>query len=225
MDYKNLNLLFFIDRDFEIDPKYPDDIYVTPCHSIENLYVYDSVIKNFISTEMNIRRSSMNVEDREDYEKALDFFTKKREEFISNIELLNIWYSLQSKAYGKGIQPKLDKLKSIDINKKIDIEYLKQNTENYIEIDELEFKKEKKRLNEDPLSLYRGKYYAQFMVNTINILVTKKAVELGILSKQRKIKSTISESNIISELSNYAHTPNSLKLYLEKNLNRYKKTI
>jgi len=173
---------------------------------------------------MNIRESSINTKDKEDFKNAFNFFINERNEFTKKYELINAWYSLQSKSYGNSSKPKLSKLKTINFNHTIDIEFLKKNTDDYYDITDVELKKEIDRLVKNPLNLYRGKYYAQFLVKIINILVTKEAVDLKILNKQRKIKFPVSETNLITQLSCYAYTPQCLKTYLMRNLNIYKES-
>ncbi|GAB6149007.1 DUF4435 domain-containing protein [Clostridium novyi] len=219
---KEIKLLFFIDRDFDDNDYENKEIYVTPGYAVENFYIGDKVMEQFLSSELKIRKTSEKLDDKKDFENAMKYYKQEREKFIENTTILNVWYSLQKRkgitSDGK-IYADLKKLKKFNqLEKPITIEILKGKTENYQEINEIEFEKEKQRLLRDPLKLFRGKYYFEFMAKVIHKLCTDESIKEGIFSKRRRCKSSISEGNIISELSQYAETPNCLKEYLNRRL-------
>lgn len=214
----NKRLLFFVDRDFDDNSKLDSSIYVTPCYAIENFYIKDWVIQDFLCAELDIKLSNQN--DRIEYEKAFKYFKEEREKFIEDIALLNTWYSLQrKKRFYRIDHPNLDKLKERKkLPDNITIEILKENTENYIEVDNGEIELERSRLMIDPLNLFRGKYYLEFLQDIIEFLTSNKAKDTGIFRKRRKINYTIGRKNLVSLLSQYAETPNCLKAYIKNGL-------
>lgn len=219
-----VKMLFFIDSDFDDNSELVNnDIYITPGYAVENFYIHDKVMEQFLSSELKIGRTSHDENDKKDFESAMKKYKEERSKFIRDSTILNVWYSLQ-KRKSKGLNnceyPDLKKLKKFyALDQPITIETLQNNTENYIKVDMMEIEDEKKRLLKDPLNLFRGKYYFEFMSTIINKYCTNDAVKENIFIKRRKCKSNISENNIISELSQYAETPRCLKNYLNSRLN------
>lgn len=213
-------LLFFIDKDFDIDELNYEDIYITPCYSIENFYITDNAFSQFLKGELQISRFSEN-EDKLDFEKALNFFKDSRTNFINRTVILNVWYSLQknkSRNILNGKKPDLTNLKSVYNNKNItfpiDIEKLKILTPNYLEVTDIDIQNEKNRLMADSIYNLRGKYYEEFLFKILNEIITDSNKPQKIFSKKRKVNLTIGKDNLISILSQYADTPGCLKKYL-----------
>lgn len=221
--YDNNNtVLFFVDKDFDIDKVNHEDIYTTPCYSIENFYITDTAFCEFLKGELNISEYSIEQVDKYDFKRAVNYFKEKRNKFIKDVLMVNIWYSLQrkkSQKISKGQKPDLSNLKYINnITTPIDIEELKKLTPNYIEVNDLEIKNEEKRLMEDPLNNFRGKYYIEFLFKILNVIITDSNKPEKLFSKKRKINLTIGRDNLISVLSQYADTPECLKKYLKSKL-------
>lgn len=62
-------LMFFVDRDFDFDTIIQDeDLYVTPCYSVENLYVSSTCLERILQTEFLINSYE------NDYKKCLEDF-------------------------------------------------------------------------------------------------------------------------------------------------------
>ncbi|WP_326428797.1 DUF4435 domain-containing protein [Stutzerimonas frequens] len=71
--YKDDSVYFFVDRDFD-DMASTDDIYVTPCYSVENMYCTPKTIKRLLEAECGL--TSYDIENREE---ILDFLVNKYE--------------------------------------------------------------------------------------------------------------------------------------------------
>lgn len=207
-------LLFFVDRDFDDNSRLNKNIYVTPCYSIENFYIKDRVIEDFLYAELGIHSNDKN--DMKEHKNAIDFFKEKRGKFINDTILLNAWYSLQRKhGFTKVNPPNLSEIKERKkLPSNITIEVLKKKTKNYIEIDNEEIELEKNRLLKDPLNLFRGKYFLELLQEVLETFTTEEATKMHIFKKKRKVNFTIGKNNLISLLSQYAETPESLKKYL-----------
>ncbi|MGL5616201.1 MAG: DUF4435 domain-containing protein [Sarcina sp.] len=216
----NCKILFFVDKDFNDNSYIESDIYITPYYAIENFYIKDNVIKDFLSAELQI---NMNGDEnaKKDYITALEIFFERRQKCIDEILLLNAWYSLQIKR-GEKIDTKPD-LKNIkeykNLFSSISLGELKEKTINYIDIEEKDLSTEINRINKKPLENIRGKYFMEFLHDYLIYITSKEPSLNGIFTKRRKISHTVGKDNLISLLSQYAETHNSLKTYLQLKLN------
>ena len=88
--YSNILYAGFIDRDYEdwfVNPN-PNKIYVTPCYSIENLYVTESCFKQILSAEFGITEFN---ENKNEFSKCLEVFRDRLNDFIDGVEAFNLW--------------------------------------------------------------------------------------------------------------------------------------
>ena len=212
--------LFFVDRDFDDNSLIDRGIYVTPTYSIENLFFTDVAIKNMIIGEMGLSEHSK--EDKSDFNIAFKYIIDFRDNVIKDMLYGNACYSLQiRKAYEKGCnKPNLLPIKKYDTIKSIsNFEDIKSMIEDYIEVSELEIKEECERLTKDPVRLLRGKYLLEKMPKCINKIVeeSNKGIKYSehFFSKKRHMCLNTSESTLISDLSNYAETPECLISYIK----------
>ncbi|WP_241138643.1 DUF4435 domain-containing protein [Bacillus mycoides] len=221
-DYRNNKLLFFVDRDFEMDKVNCDEIYTTPSYAIENFYVTDTAFSKFLNGEVKISKFSLKEEDKLDFDKALNYFKEERAEFIANTLMLNVWFSLQkNKSRNTQSRPNLSQLQKAynkRINFPVGIEDLKSLTLNYLEVTQIEIQSEKRKLIENAVYNFRGKYYEEFLYRVLNSIITDSNKPKVIFSKRRKVNLTIGKDNLISNLSQYADTPQCLKEYLKERL-------
>lgn len=211
--YSKKDTLFFIDRDFDKEVIYEEDIYVTPCYSIENFYVEDSCFEELLKGELALRKSSIDSKINEDFTLGLNYLKKEREKFIEDTLNINIWYYLQnkkSKSCAHSI--KLSNIKSLKgIKLPVKFDELKDKTEGYIDLTEEEIEGVGKWLMNNPIKNFRGKYYEEFLATTISRM---KQDANNIFKNKRKFNIQPSKDNIVSLLAQYAHTPNCLKEYL-----------
>lgn len=213
----DVETLFFIDKDFDENTGIDDNIYITPCYSIENFYVMDETIENFLTGEININP----ILEEEEYEKAKAFYIEKRDEFIQKTALLNAWYSLQRRKSSTENYADLSAIKDVysrRLRKGITLEKLKSLTYNFIEVSEEELKVEKERLLEQPIYNFRGKYFEQFNYRILNEILTDSNEAIHIFSKKRHTNISLGKDNMVSILSQYAYTPPCLKKYLHNRL-------
>jgi hypothetical protein len=89
-EYKNSFCLFFVDADFDdnTDLHRYSDIYISPCYSIENLYISDNSFKKILSSEFKI--SEYNSE-KEDFEKIMSTYQSCKASYLENISHFNYW--------------------------------------------------------------------------------------------------------------------------------------
>jgi len=223
-DYAKARTSFFVDRDF--DPPLPSEVrkrvYETPCYSIENLYTTVDCFRRVLQSEFGI---TDGVHDGTALEKCCELFQKTHQSFHEAITELNAWIWLQrnnnintaSALNLRGV--KLDRFVGVSlgaITKRYTVAELKDVFPQAPAVDEntlvskiVEFQSSDRR------RLFRGKYEIEFL----RLMLTKlmedfRSAEPRFFPRQGKVKCTLSRENIISELSQYADTPECLREYL-----------
>lgn len=83
-EYAEVNKMFFIDRDYDdsIAGMY-EDLYETPCYSIENLYVKEICFKQILQSEFSINPTDV------EFIKCMNDFKKRYDEFHEVIIAFN----------------------------------------------------------------------------------------------------------------------------------------
>ncbi len=222
INLKNVDILFFSDRDYDFDDLTNDSIYFTPCHSVENFYVNEETFKKIICDEYGV----CSVKDKETFENVIGLFNKVHEEFCEVTLELNSWIMCQvemSKS-DSSIELNLNNTKITDfvdinldcVNRKYDIESLhslfKRSTPvNYEKLDSAKGI----LINNGLSNSCRGKYIIQFFrifLDKLNSEFIKK--DSSIVQVNIKPKIILNDSNILSVLSQYARTPSCLNKYL-----------
>lgn len=215
-EYKNVKKMFFVDKDFD-KIKSNKELYVTPGYSIENHYVTNSAFKRILHNEFGINE----VDD--DYEKCLQDFKTRKEEFNSEIRKLNTWIYIQKlkmKEFGmvnicyqnfklkKIFEIKIDK---INIKNNITIELLKSQYKEAYEVNESEMEKYIGLFYDE--SYLRGKYQLEFLKIVLDDMINKNKKGEYFECYRDNIKMN-PNVNTLSSLSIYADTPDSLKIFL-----------
>ena len=211
---KNIATLYFVDRDYDDNSNLDCDIYVTPTYSIENLYFTDRAILAMLQVELGI---SILDDDKQDFEVAFFFLKDKRDKLIKSILYANAVYSLQIRKSSNSRQrgPDMSAIqKCKDIMGISKFEQIKDKINDYIELKEDEINEELLRLESDSINLIRGKYLLEMMPSYIKSLLTE--LNQNGFKKQRKIKLDICKTNLLSNLSSYAETPESLIKYIDE---------
>ena len=88
--YSSSRALYFIDRDFEIWFSNPDpkSIYVTPCYSVENLYVSETALVRILSSEFGVTEFNDN---REGFRNCIKLFREFKKEVGEALYEFNCW--------------------------------------------------------------------------------------------------------------------------------------
>lgn len=220
IDLTNKVTLFFVDRDFDNDITYPDDIFVTPCYAIENFYFTNEAFEKILSNFFHI--DSLKNEDSNDFFNAMKFLTSKREQYIQEMLYANAFYSLQIRKKNKSKKQIVD-LKKLKDFKNIrgvkSLTELENMTPNFFSITQNEITTEIAFLNTKPVQLLRGKYFEQAMTDDFRKLIefsNNKSNQGGIFTKRRKISTQLGKDNFIAVFASFADTPSELKEYLIK---------
>jgi hypothetical protein len=221
--YQSVKKAFFIDRDYEpIEINY-NDIYQTPCYSIENLYTSLSAFRKLISREFCINAIE------QDFEKCMLDYEKAQKNFHKETLLLNAWIFCQREV--ERIEQKqlicLKDFKVAHLFKTINIDNIICNNEiNLNEINKLF--EDSYPLNQDRLSevislfqsqnmqqVFRGKFEIEFLKNIIEDLKRKNKKQLYFIIHRDCVRVDVNV-NPLSSLSEYADTPSCLISFLSR---------
>lgn len=218
-NYDNIKKMFFVDKDMDEIPEDRDgDLYITPCYSIENLYVNSQTFGSILESEF-----SLNKMDK-DYKKCLEIFETLYEQFNNEmIEFNALVLIRKQKQLGNG---KVN-LQTIKTNQMIDISInrIEKGAKYDYFINEL---KSDLDVNDDELNdaintiknigdysnLFRGKNQLDFMVVLLNILKKFNSEEKFFEKKQTSVTINLT-TNRLSELSQYAIFPCCLKEFIQ----------
>jgi len=221
-----ISSLYFIDKDYddiinETDYNYwkeANNIYVTPCYSIENCYTSKNVFKKILKSEFYLQEI-----DR-DYKKLIKLFTVRQKEFHRCLLELNSWivtykYFYDKKeiseeiSYGNLTLNKIINFNLESISIKLDIQdYFTSKIEvlpnNFLEVKETM----KNTLKINPKCNFRGKFEIDFLYSFITLINDDK-------SEYNNLSFHIQKKNLVSNISQYANTPKCLKKHIKKATN------
>lgn len=216
--YSSVHKMFFVDRDMDEPPSDKDaDLYITPCYSIENLYVNEYCVSNIIESEFSINKAE------EDHKKSIELFKKMLSEFNDVMLDFNSLVYLKAKNHINcdGISAsdiKTNQLVSIN-DGKVEIH---KNHINMIEKyksslkitnEELHKGKEELKRIGDYNNIFRGKNQFYFLIKFINYLKVLNNKE-EFFSRKRKAVKIVVDNNGLSQLSQYALFPNDLLKFI-----------
>ncbi|MFW6496689.1 DUF4435 domain-containing protein [Acinetobacter baumannii] len=226
--YSKKKVLFFIDHDFDNNDEVREfnDIYITPCYSIENFYFSEEVFKRILKSEFNIGEYD---ENNTCYSNAINSFKKVKIDFINAItDFNNLIYFLRKKEVAGELHTNLN-INNIDIDDLVGINLegveKKYNIREYrnifpelpenLQIDlnySIDYFQDKCKEK-----YFRGKQNLEFLRVFLTALKQDrgKKTDRKIFCEKGRVKLQLSKANIVSELSQYADTPVCLKEFLE----------
>lgn len=218
--YDKVCTMFFIDRDYDVSKsEYNQDLFETPCYSIENFYVQYECLTNILQSEFGL-----NIVD-EDYKKCLRDFKAREEEFNESILEFNALVFLrrqksESNSNYSFSSVKTSRMIKVDVDKIVRANRYEETISGIkekLEFEQHEIENAKKELEEkgDYSNNFRGKNQLDFLVEFIKKL-KKLNDDGGYFSlKYNNIHINLT-SNRLSELSQYAVTPSVLEDFLER---------
>lgn len=234
--YRKAKTAFFVDRDFD-DPQPPEirsDIYETPCYSIENFYTTSECFKQIIETCFKIKEFEDEENENESvFKKCVRLFAETQKKFHNAVSPLNAWMFLvrkkdackQPRTYFDKI--KLESLVSIDVG---DVR-LKQPVSDYLEhlfpchgISDAEIDEKVETFSKDDRGkVFRGKQEIDFSLKFLAKIKEDLCNDSPKhFDRKRKISFLVPSlknmnlRDILSALSQYATTPECLRMYLRK---------
>lgn len=220
-EYKDSFAIFFVDSDFDDNSEIVEfnDIFITPTYSIENNYITDNAFDLIMRAEFNV--SPFN-EHAECYKKAFSYFSKTKLEYFNHIKNFNKWIYLSRKI--KANDSKLN-VNNIKFNDLVKVEstvcnrvYDCDNHKLLFPLLELTDEEIGIEFNHDAEKAYRGKQHLEFMREFLLILKSDrcKKNDREIFRERSLVKLNLTPGSCISELSQYAETPDSLYIFLGK---------
>jgi hypothetical protein len=227
--YQNANYACFIDRDFEdwFVNKNPERVYITPTYSIENFFVTESCFTRVLSSEFEITEFN---DFRDEYKKCMDAFNSRLEEFTGNLLEFNIWVKAHRimERDSQGIKKlnvsnvKTKDIVSVDLDKISTVYTPTDFTTIFKDLNSFTFCSNAIKEAEATLkacnraSSFRGKqqmdFYRDFLIKLKNDRTSQAP---NFFTKNGKAQINLSKDNIISELSQYADTPDCLNTFLQ----------
>ncbi|WP_368188767.1 DUF4435 domain-containing protein [Aeromonas sp. R7-3] len=225
--YANAPCMFFVDADFDdnSDLLTLGDIYVTPCYSVENLYISSHAYVRILSAEFGINDT---MESSDCFKQSITTFEKIKFDYINAITPFNLL-----------IRELRIKEKCGELNGRLNINNVKFEDLVKVELDGVE-----KIYNEqDPKSIFpelqenisvelerskehfstlagdiwfRGKQNLEFFRVFLEKIKTERCKKTPrlIFKEKGNVKLQVTKGNCISELSHYADTPPCLIEYL-----------
>jgi hypothetical protein len=221
-EYNKYKKAYFIDRDFDesIKNKF-NEIYETPCYSIENLYCSINTIEELIKTEFQISA------DMADFKKILKLYQNLQNDFLEASLLFNAWYKLQKEKNSpeKGLAnvsltdsliPTWLTLTLSQITSNYNFQSILDKYPQAHAVSEKELQEKIHEMRKCDLRLeLRGKYVFNFMTAFIRLLI----IDGGDPSKQtvltKKVKYNMDNSMALTLLSSYAETPQCLISFIQ----------
>ncbi|HLO99646.1 MAG TPA: DUF4435 domain-containing protein [Fimbriimonas sp.] len=215
---------FFVDGDFD-STLTPSSIYVTPCYSIENLYVNRDCFRKILKSEF------LCFDDGStecDHYKVMAHFDESLKQFCKNVFSLNAWILAQRRS-STSISLKRASLDNIRIHK-----FVKVNLDGIVKLQKLSeclnlgnldasLVTRKQLLDAskvlragNPICDFRGKFQMYFFISYLKLLISDaNSTAPTKFTLRTKVKLSLSEGNAISELSSYAKTPLCLRTYIQ----------
>jgi hypothetical protein len=217
--YSALKTAFFIDSDYD-NKIYEDDIYNTPCYSIENLYCSQTVLARILKNEF-----LLNEIDNE-FKVIMELFNKNQKDYHNATKLFNLWY-----ATAKNKAKTNDTLTNISLNDKFpkdfvtikigtitsnyELDTIKNKYPDALEVSEDDIKEYELNIdNTKPYhQIFRGKYEIEFILTFLKFLIEDANKHKNILKNKTTLN--IEKAQILSQLSQYSETPKCLIEYIK----------
>lgn len=226
-NYKDSCFACFIDMDFDdcyCNPD-PERIYVTPCYSVENLFTTTACFERVLSAEFNIKEFGPS---EEEFQKCVASFRDRMSEFIEAITPFNIWVKTHRKMIGNAGFVKLN-VSNVNTRSLVTIRLdtvIRRYNENDMTtvfsdyngpqlIDDACLVTRQSFIGKNKNYHFRGKQQVYFMRTYLSLLKDDiNSLCPQFFSRRGNVSLALSKSNFISDLSQYADTPDCLMDFL-----------
>ena len=216
--YTSTRTAYFVDRDFDqsINDIGISEIYETPCYSIENLYTSVQCLSEILKSEFKL------TEVDENHGRCISLYLKLQKEFHDAIELLNAWVAChRDKSSNLNISGlSVFRFVRIDLSQAIatytiDDLHLMFPDIPVISEQELDAKKSFLSISARQQS-FRGKFEIEFLLTFLQKLMCEaNQGNYPYFTRKVKVVLSLAKRTVLSDLSQYADTPNCLCEYLE----------
>lgn len=216
--YKDYAKRFFIDADFDENEGLDDDIYITPCYAIENLFLEDSCVEAILKTEYDID----SVENKDKLDKCMDLYHLRLSQMHEAECDFNAWYAAlyQTEGWNRRGVHLGSRFPKEFIKYKMDEEIVPMYTIANIQtrfpaapiVDENLIRTKKEWLKENPLARHRGKYEMEFLAKFLLYLNDDAAGQQNYTTK--KAVPIVALDRMVSLYCQYVVIPDNLKDYI-----------
>ena len=218
-EYDNYKKAFFVDRDFDFSLS-NDKIYETSCYSVENLYTSPSVFCDILKSEFGI------YETDDDFQQCINAYVKLQRNFHKASTLFNAWYACliyirntTNQQTGVSLEDSIPKefitITLSGIMSNYDILAINAKYPNASYVDNVTLENKISELeSQDKGRVFRGKFEFDFMLKVLNALIFDSRTTKTFISKP--IKYNITNTQAISQFSQYAETPRELIEYIKE---------
>ncbi|HCH54008.1 MAG TPA: hypothetical protein DE109_11045 [Aeromonas sp.] len=225
IELSKAKILYFVDSDFDGDCS-DSDIYCTPCYSIENFYAHSCVLDKILKDEFAL----CSFKDDELIKAICSHYEKLELNVDESLLDLNAWIFVRKDEIKLGTPISLN-LDNVEIDKIIkindDASVIKIYTERTLDdlfsvdtkLDYDKFNTIREELKKQDLKLVsRGKYRLEFFRCFLSKLVddARKANSF-FHGEKKKPRLFLSKQQLLSELTQYAITPECLMNFLRNN--------
>lgn len=226
--YRNRSCLFFVDSDFDDNNELSgfDDLYITPCYSIENMYLTEGAFARLLSAEFGINEVC---DEHNCFRECIEKFLDLRRQYLNAIKEFNYLVKEIRAIERSGTSAGRLNINNVSIDDLVSVELsgvLKKYNENspksiFPELSEdlqisLDSSKEyfAERCGE---IWFRGKQNLEFYRIFVGRIKQDRCRKNGreIFKNKGNVKLQLTKANAISELSQYAETPQCLRDFLQ----------
>ncbi|MBP3817146.1 MAG: DUF4435 domain-containing protein [Butyrivibrio sp.] len=225
--FNDIKITYFIDRDFVPLEKKPDDVYETPCYSIENFYTTHKAFKRLLKSEFQINTIDPDfIMIYEDYKKRL-------KEFHENTLIFNAWLKCirmnESESEVERVSVTNFKishcLNDVKIDEQITLkidnwtDYIKTNFPDAKQFEDFEIEECAKSISENEScmqQMFRGKFEIEFLGLIIKDLYEKYKNNLYFNDKPKRVYIRQPGKEVLSTYSQFADTPQTLIEFMKK---------
>jgi hypothetical protein len=226
--YGKARVAFFIDSDYRLT-KVPDDparLFATACYSVENLYVSPQVFADVVQSEFQLPR---HPDDEGYFARCAEVFEKCLNDFLEKAKILDAWVFAQRRKEATERTGRVLKLDGLSLAQLFEIKLegvratyntfdLETRTGCPTAVSEEEITKLAARTPvKDRRCVFRGKFLTFFMRVFVCALADDAANEKPLyFPEKRKRTLRPSDRNFLSELSQYAETPDEVRAFIMK---------
>ncbi|ERB63990.1 DUF4435 domain-containing protein [Vibrio coralliilyticus OCN008] len=222
-ELNDANILFFIDSDFD-EPLSDYNLYSTPCYAIENLYASTSVFSRVITDELGL----CSFQDKELIEELIAKYQQFESASDEALIELNAWLIVR--------------VKESETNENIKLNLNNTSIDNFLTIEDFNSAKAyciseldsifnvSEPINGDDLAsalhtveqstknkFCRGKYRLEYFRAFLTLMFNEaRKGEGSFVERIIKPKLSLAKANVVSELAQYADTPDCLNNFLNK---------
>lgn len=186
-------------------------IYETPCYSVENLYTSTSVFGEILKSEFGLYETDY------DFERCVGTYTALQRDFHIQATLFNAWHAclvyIRNASnvqigvnLGDSIPKEFVSISLEGISGNYDLFAIQAKYPNALKVDNESLKSKISEMeSQDKGKNFRGKFELDFMLKILNALIVDSNTAKSFISKP--IKYNITNSQAISQFSQYAETP------------------